>query len=162
MYAQLRVYALRWWESMHSMCEVLCSTPEPQGGKGGHTMTGYFKQARIVMTKKNWKESQSFINYLEILLRKKKRVGLRSRKLVFSIRAHKGCQVWSHRDLKQSRHITVHEEKQVEHPGAFSRIIVQLVTTFMASGTPLGTGDGTRSFLCILGKHSTRVLSLVL
>lgn len=34
MYAQLRVYAVRWWESMLSMCEVLCSTPEPQGGKG--------------------------------------------------------------------------------------------------------------------------------
>lgn len=146
-------------EKACSACARFCvQPPNHRAGRGRHTMTGYFKQARIVMIKKNGKESQSFTNYLEILLReKKKRVSLRSRKLGFSIRAHKGCQVWSHRDLKQSRHITVHEEKQVEYPGHCSTGY-----NFYGFSDPLGTGDGTRPFLWIPGKHSTRVLSLVL
>lgn len=131
-------------------------SPQNTGQDGRHSDDTLSRPGSVLIKKKrlNWKESQSFINYLEILLRKKKRVGLRSWKLGFSIRAHKGRRVWSHRDLKQSRYIIVHEEKQVKHPGAFPESLfnwLQLLSlqwslrdVGIPHPTPLGTGDGTQ------------------
>lgn len=126
---------------------------------GRHNDDTLSRPGFVVIKKKrlNWKESRSFINYLEILLRKKKRVGLRSRKLGFSIRAHKGCWVWSHRDLKQSRYITVHEEKQVKHPGVFPGSLFNWLQLLLLQwslrdvGIPTWPHSELGSFLCILG-----------